>query len=219
MVKRRYRRYRRGEGAGYIPGWGRYPGGENGNPLQYSCLGNPMDRGAWWATVHGVKKQLKIHFHSFSLLPFTEPFPASEVLSLTKSIQSICNPHSAPPGLRALLSLSQHTSTPTTPLILPSCPGNCLPCLDCGTVTSSKVLLLLLGDATPPPPSPSTHVGPSLGAALAQPVRPGWAAGPLVQPGLSLSPPGPAGEDGHQCGLPGRRQKGYPLNRGPGLHF
>ena len=37
-----------------IPGWGRFPGGGHGNPLQYSCLGNPTDRGAWWATVHGV---------------------------------------------------------------------------------------------------------------------------------------------------------------------
>ena len=65
--------------------------------------GNPMDRGAWRVTVHGVEKQLKTHFHpSFSLLPFTEPFPASEPLSLTKPIQSICNPYSAPPGLRAL---------------------------------------------------------------------------------------------------------------------
>ena len=38
--------------AGSIPGSGRSPGEGNGNPLQYSCLGNPMDRGAWWATVH-----------------------------------------------------------------------------------------------------------------------------------------------------------------------
>ena len=37
-----------------IPGLGRCLGGGNGNPLQYSCLGNPMDRGAWWATVHAV---------------------------------------------------------------------------------------------------------------------------------------------------------------------
>ena len=37
-----------------IPGSGRSPGGENGNPLQYSCLGNPIDRGAWWAIVHWV---------------------------------------------------------------------------------------------------------------------------------------------------------------------
>ena len=41
---------------GSIPGSGRFPGGGNGNPLQYSCLENPMDRGAWWATVHGVMK-------------------------------------------------------------------------------------------------------------------------------------------------------------------
>ena len=40
--------------AGSIPGSGRSPGEGNGNPLQYSCLENPMDRGAWWATVHGV---------------------------------------------------------------------------------------------------------------------------------------------------------------------
>ena len=39
---------------GSTPGWGRSPGEENGNPLQYSCLENPMDRGAWKATVHGV---------------------------------------------------------------------------------------------------------------------------------------------------------------------
>ena len=44
---------------GSIPGLGRSPGERNGNPLQYSCLGNPMDRGAWWATVHGVKKSQK----------------------------------------------------------------------------------------------------------------------------------------------------------------
>ena len=40
------------QGADCIPGSGRYPGRGNGNPLQYSCLDNPMDRGAWWATVH-----------------------------------------------------------------------------------------------------------------------------------------------------------------------
>ena len=41
---------------GSIPRSGRSPGERNGNPLQYSCLENPMDRGAWWATVHGVAK-------------------------------------------------------------------------------------------------------------------------------------------------------------------
>ena len=41
---------------GSISGLGRSPGGGNGNPLQYSCLKNPMDREAWWATVHSVAK-------------------------------------------------------------------------------------------------------------------------------------------------------------------
>ena len=39
---------------GSIPGLGRSPGEGNGNPLQYACLENPMDRGAWWANVHDV---------------------------------------------------------------------------------------------------------------------------------------------------------------------
>ena len=41
---------------GSIPGLGSSPGGGHGNPLQYSCLENTMDRGAWWATVHRVVK-------------------------------------------------------------------------------------------------------------------------------------------------------------------
>ena len=52
--------------AGLIPWSGRSPGKGNGNPLQYSCLGNPIDRGAWWATVHGAAKnwnQLSILYY------------------------------------------------------------------------------------------------------------------------------------------------------------
>ena len=44
--------------AGSIPGSGRSPREGKGNPLEYSCLGNPVDRGAWRATVHGVAKEL-----------------------------------------------------------------------------------------------------------------------------------------------------------------
>ena len=44
--------------AGLTPGSGRSPGGGIGNPLQHSCLGNPMDRGAWRSTFHGVTKEL-----------------------------------------------------------------------------------------------------------------------------------------------------------------
>ena len=57
---------------GSIPESGRSPGEGNGNPLQYSCLENPMDGGAWWATVHEVAKSrtrlsnitLTFHFHA-----------------------------------------------------------------------------------------------------------------------------------------------------------
>ena len=54
---------------GAIPGLGRSPGGRHGNPLQYSCLENPMDRGAWRAIVHGIPKswtrlkRLSMHAH------------------------------------------------------------------------------------------------------------------------------------------------------------
>ena len=53
--------------AGLIPVWGRSPGGGNGNPLQYSCLENSMDKGAWWTIVRGVTKsqtQLSVHTHT-----------------------------------------------------------------------------------------------------------------------------------------------------------
>ena len=58
---------------GSIPGSGSSPGEGNGNPLQYSCLENPMDEGAWWATVHGVAKSgtrlSNFSFVWFSYLP------------------------------------------------------------------------------------------------------------------------------------------------------
>ena len=51
-----------------IPGLGRSPGKGNGNPLQYSCLENPTDRGAWWAIVRGVTEELdKTEQEQFSL--------------------------------------------------------------------------------------------------------------------------------------------------------
>ena len=52
--------------AGLVPQLGRSPGGGNGNPLQYSCMGNPMDRGAWWATVHGVAQSLTQAVHIYT---------------------------------------------------------------------------------------------------------------------------------------------------------
>ena len=61
---------------GSIPGSGRSPGEGNGNPLQYSCLENPMDGGAWWATIHGVAKCRT------RLSDFTFHFPGRSVRAL-----------------------------------------------------------------------------------------------------------------------------------------
>ena len=56
------------EMVGLIPGSGRSPGEGNGYPLHYSCLGNPMDRGAWWAIVHGVTNSwTRLSTHTLSL--------------------------------------------------------------------------------------------------------------------------------------------------------
>ena len=58
---------------GSIPGSGKSPREGNGNPLQYSCLENPTDRGAWWATVHGVEKsQTRLSDFTFTLPLFSE---------------------------------------------------------------------------------------------------------------------------------------------------
>ena len=60
---------------GSIPGSEKSPGEGNGNPLQYSCLENPMDRGVWWATVHGVTKESNMteqqEWHSKGLISRT----------------------------------------------------------------------------------------------------------------------------------------------------
>ena len=61
-------------GADLIPGLGKPPGGGNGNPLQSFCLENPMDRGAWWATVHGMAKS-RTHRGDLACLLFTCMFP------------------------------------------------------------------------------------------------------------------------------------------------
>uniref|UniRef100_A0AC11DBZ4 Uncharacterized protein n=1 Tax=Ovis aries TaxID=9940 RepID=A0AC11DBZ4_SHEEP len=56
---------------GLIPGLGRSPGEGNGSPLQYSCLENPMDRRAWWATVHGIaKSRTRLSDFTFTLFNF-----------------------------------------------------------------------------------------------------------------------------------------------------
>ena len=79
--------------SGSIPGLGRSPGGRHGNPLQYSCLENPMERGAWWATVHRLTKsrtQLHIHsrkHHSFYGVSSTETAMRSQSLLYPQHLQ------------------------------------------------------------------------------------------------------------------------------------
>ena len=74
---------------GSIPGSGRSPGEGNGNPLQYSCLENPMDRGAWWATVHGVAKS-RTQLSNFTFFHF--PYDKSKHVGLRRSTQGRENP-------------------------------------------------------------------------------------------------------------------------------
>ena len=71
-----------------IPGLGRSPGEGNGNPLQYSCLENPMDRGAWWATVHGITKSwtwlkwLSAHAYQVNHWYFSPSLPSLHIVLL-----------------------------------------------------------------------------------------------------------------------------------------
>ena len=80
---------------GSIPEWGKSPGEGNGSPLQYSCLENPMEEGAWWATVHGVAKS-RTRLSNFSYA-VSWGFPGG-----SDSKESACNVEdlSSIPGLR-----------------------------------------------------------------------------------------------------------------------
>jgi len=82
-----------------IPGSGRTPGGRNGNPFQHSCLGNPMGRGIWRATVHRVtKSQTWLSPHTLhSTSPYPDPEPSSDLLCI--------HSHSIPQFLVALIKL------------------------------------------------------------------------------------------------------------------
>ena len=67
---------------GSVPGWGRSPGGGHGNPLQYSYLENPMNRGAWQATDHGVTKS-QTRWKQISMYPCTSPLLTDEEMVAT----------------------------------------------------------------------------------------------------------------------------------------
>ena len=97
-------------GVGSISGSGRCPGGGHGSPLQYSCLENPMDRGAWRATVHGVTKsqtRLKRHkhielsntWHSCEFIYFSKKMSSTKVFIFSINFLQIF-------GLKSFLGIS-----------------------------------------------------------------------------------------------------------------
>ena len=74
---------------GSIPWWGRSPGVGDGNPLQYSCLRNPMDRGTWQATVHGVaKSQMRMCMHTHTQIRYIDVSPREDPLEKGKATHS-----------------------------------------------------------------------------------------------------------------------------------
>ena len=73
---------------GSFPGSGRFPGEENSNPPQYSCLGNPMDRGAWWAKIHRVAKTEHVHTHTMRVSFHPTVRRDSEYPSLESGLQN-----------------------------------------------------------------------------------------------------------------------------------
>ena len=93
---------------GSIPGSGRSPEEGNSNPLQYSCLENPMDGGAWWAAVHGVtKSRTRPSDFTFTLLIKTIQFN-----SVAQSCPTFCDPmNCSTPGLPVHPQLPEFTQT------------------------------------------------------------------------------------------------------------
>ena len=88
---------------GSVPRWGRSPGGEHANPLQYSCLENPMDGGAWWAAVHGVARS----WTRLSNFIFTFHFRALEkAMAAHSSVLAWRIPGTGEPG--GLSSMGSH---------------------------------------------------------------------------------------------------------------
>ena len=119
--------------ASSIPGLGRSPGGGHGNPLQYSCLGNPTDRGNWWATVHGVTKkwtwpkQLNTHAKVVLML-YCCVFSAQQhygskamwcCCSVAQLCLTLCNPMScSTPGLLVPHKETMHVPSSKNTLLL-----------------------------------------------------------------------------------------------------
>ena len=115
---------------GSVPALGRSPGEGHGNPLQYSCLENPMDRGAWWVTIHGVEKS-RAQMKQFSIVACVSsakkmPTDSSRTLvekkklnllsvqfsSVAQSCPTLCDPmNRSMPGLPVHHHLPEFTQT------------------------------------------------------------------------------------------------------------
>ena len=103
---------------GLIPGAGRSPEVGNGNPLQYFCLGNPTDRGAWGATVHGVAKswtQLSMQHTRENKIKDCRKFGKPAVLFPTVAQQVLCSSGSQTYPLRTTWRAWPQTARPTPP--------------------------------------------------------------------------------------------------------
>jgi len=118
---------------GSIPGWGRSPGGGNGKPLQYSCLENPKDRGAWRVTLHGVAKtQTQLSSHPTQPAPVAPAFSCQEqFLAARISGRPLTAPENQPDHIlcnspKSLLHPSLHLLhirlPPSLDFTLPPCP-------------------------------------------------------------------------------------------------
>ena len=106
---------------GSIPGSGRSLGEGHGNPLQYSCLKNPVDRGAWWAIVHGITKswsRLKrrsMHTHSLSIINVVVRLARGVLTTIPRflsaiTIRKVCkNKGLLPINYTAHMEMTQHT--------------------------------------------------------------------------------------------------------------
>ena len=91
---------------GSIPGPGRSPGEGNSNPLQYSCLANPMDRGGWWTTVHTVAKRVG---HDLATAQFKFADDDGMYYCLNKSIHHLKTNKKAP--IHNILTYSTQSSS------------------------------------------------------------------------------------------------------------
>ena len=117
--------------SGLVPLLGRFPGGANGNPLQYFCLGDSRDRGAWWAAVHVIAESDMTEQPSTHALVFICRCISVQFSSVTQLCPTLCDPmNRSTPGLPVHHQLPEFTQTHVHRVgdaIQPSHPLSCPP--------------------------------------------------------------------------------------------